>query len=72
VTDIDLPQDLYTAKGAEKLKATILRYWLDRGYVNVRAETYQISSGIWGVRSNLVNGLPPKRLRKARIRLAAA
>lgn len=68
MTDIDLPQDLYTAKGAEKLKATILRYWLDRGYVNVRAEIFEISKGLWSVRSNLVNGMPlgaPYRARAA-------
>jgi hypothetical protein len=60
--------DNYTARGADKLKATILRYWLDRGFVNVRAERYEVSEGIWGIRSNLVNGLPP---RQGRVRLAA-
>lgn len=59
--------DNYTANGADKLKAVILRYWLDRGFVNIRAEKYEISPGIWGVRSNLVNGLPPSRKRKARL-----
>ena len=66
VTDIDLPEDLHSPKGADKLKAVILRFWLDRGYSNVRAERYEISPGIWSVRSNLVNGLPP-RLRKVQL-----
>lgn len=66
MTDIDLPEDLHSPKGADKLKAVILRFWLDRGYANVRAERYEISPGIWSVRSNLVNGLPP-RLRKVQL-----
>ena len=66
MTDIDLPEDLHSPKGADKLKAVILRFWLDRGYSNVRAERYEISPGIWSVRSNLVNGLPP-RLRKVQL-----
>jgi hypothetical protein len=59
--------DNYTAKGADKLKATILRYWLDRGFVNVRAERYELSPGIWGIRSNLFNGLPPAKQPRARL-----
>lgn len=51
--------DNYTAKGAERLKATILDYWAARGYLNVRVEKYEVWDGAWGLRSNLVGGLPP-------------
>ena len=52
--------DNYTAKGAERLRNTILDYWATRGYLNVRVEKYEVWDGVWGLRSNLVNGLPPK------------
>lgn len=52
--------DNYTAKGAERLKATIANYWLAQGYTNVRVERYQVWEGVWGIRSNLVNGMPPE------------
>lgn len=52
--------DNYTAKGAERLRNTILDYWAARGYLNVRVERYQVWEGVWGLRSNLVGGLPPE------------
>lgn len=51
--------DTYSAKGAERIKATILAYWLAQGHTNVRVEKYEVWQGTWGIRSNLVNGLPP-------------
>ena len=57
--------DNYTAKGAEKLRATIAKYWLDRGYPSVRVEKYELWAGTWGIRSNLVAGLPPRRAEAA-------
>lgn len=59
--------DNYTASGAEKLRASIARYWLGQGYTNVRVETYQLWTGTWGIRSNLVNGLPPRNAARARL-----
>ncbi len=52
--------DLFSKTGARLLAAVIIKYWADRGY-HVVAESYP-ADGYWGVRSNLVNGLPPKHL----------
>jgi hypothetical protein len=52
--------DLFSRTGARLLAEVIMKYWLDRGY-HVFAEGYP-ADGYWGVRSNLVNGLPPKHL----------
>lgn len=52
--------DTYSARGADRLKATIVNYWLAQGYTSVRVERYQVWEGTWGIRSNLVNGLPPE------------
>jgi hypothetical protein len=67
-----MPQiaDNYTAKGAERLRSTILDYWASQGYTNVRVEKYEVWDGVWGLRSNLVNGLPPSApARRARTEL---
>ncbi len=53
------PADLYTRRGAEYLSAKIAAYWSARGFV-VRAEPREVSEGLWGVRTNLVNGMPPR------------
>lgn len=52
--------DYYTKHGAGVLADTITRYWADRGHPQVYAERYQDGLG-WFVRSNLVNGLPPRK-----------
>lgn len=52
--------DLFSKRGARLLAEVIMKYWKNRGY-HVFAEGYPMS-GNWGVRSNLVNGLPPKHL----------
>lgn len=60
--------DLFSKTGARLLARVITEYWLNRGY-HVLAEGYPMgfgagnwNTGNWGVRSNLVNGLPPKHL----------
>jgi hypothetical protein len=57
--------DLFSKVGARLLAAVIVKYWHDRGHF-VFAEGYPMTdvsiAGKWGVRSNLVNGLPPKHL----------
>ncbi|WP_156436076.1 hypothetical protein [Bradyrhizobium pachyrhizi] len=50
--------DLYSKKGARLLAQVIADYWLNRGHI-VFVESFQIpETGLWGVRSTLVNGLP--------------
>jgi hypothetical protein len=54
--------DLLSKRGAKLLAETIVNYWHERGYLVV-AESFALPAvGSWGVRSNLVNGLPPKHL----------
>lgn len=54
--------DLLSRQGSRLLAEAIAGYWLGRGHL-VFAEGYPLGdSGAWGVRSNLVNGLPPKHL----------
>lgn len=52
----------YSHHAAGVLAKTIETYWRERGHGNVRAERYELDGfpNHWGVRSNLVNGLPPK------------
>ena len=53
-------------KGASELAATIRNFWLAQGYegIETRIELEQISSisrhGVWVVRSNMRNGVPPR------------
>lgn len=56
--------DLFSKTGARLLAEVIIKYWLARGHL-VKAEGFAMDGkwgGKWGVRSNLVNGLPPKHL----------
>lgn len=53
--------DLFSKTGARLLATVIIKHWHNRGYL-VFAEGYPMGPGKWGVRSNLVNGLPPKHL----------
>lgn len=55
--------DFLEKHGAGLLVEHILAYWQKRGFLAVRVERYQLESGAWGVRSNLVGGLPPHRRR---------
>lgn len=54
--------DSLTKRGAAVLAATINAFWIDRGHPNVKAERYELPGfdDVWGVRSNLVQGKPPK------------
>lgn len=54
--------DLYSQAGAEALKKRIVAYWKARGFAAV-VHRYQNPAfpGLWFVRSNLVNGYPPRR-----------
>lgn len=50
--------DLYSRKGARLLAEKIANHWLARGHI-VLVEAFQIPETIyWGVRSNLIDGLP--------------
>lgn len=52
--------DTYTHHGAGRLAGIIRDYWAKRGHT-VTVERFLIAApNLWGVRSNLVNGLPPK------------
>lgn len=60
MTDSPFPAhtDFLSRHGAALLAQHIVAFWKQRGYV-VRTERYPIpNSDAWGVRSNLVNGLP--------------
>lgn len=56
------PQDTFSYTGAETIARIIRDFWHSRGYPRVRVERYELpeSRRSWGVRSNLVNGLPPE------------
>lgn len=59
-TTIDVT-DLYSRKGARLLAEVIANYWLKAGYI-VLVEAFPVTGfELWGVRSNLVNGLPTKK-----------
>lgn len=54
--------DLLSKRGSRILAEAIVKYWADRGF-HVVAEGYPLPDSVtWGVRSNLINGLPPKHL----------
>jgi hypothetical protein len=55
--------DYFSNAGASALAETITTYWHSRGYPWVEAERFPIAErpSMWGVRSNLVDGLPPTR-----------
>lgn len=59
--------DYYTKHGAGTLADMVNAYWAKRGVSHVLAERYPMgSTGAWGVRSNLVGGLPPPQKRAPR------
>jgi hypothetical protein len=68
-------RDLLDRDGAQRLAEQLDAWWHQRGYPNVRHTVEWIglgrhagkrrghvekSSGVWTVRSNLTNGLPPR------------
>lgn len=54
--------DTYSQHGAGILASWIEDYWRKRGFKAIRAERYEIADGFWGVRSNMVNGWPPREV----------
>jgi len=66
-----MENDSYSFEGAFRLAAKVEDYWHRRGHHNVKAEPFSIghfqfmphthtkAQERFGVRSNLVNGLPP-------------
>lgn len=69
----DTPKlDFYTKNGAGVLAAVITNYWKRRGYPDVRVDRYQIPhTTAYGVRSNIVNGFPPRTLTARSVMTAA-
>jgi hypothetical protein len=58
--------DLLSKHGSGLLADAINAYWHDRGYRTVKAERYlMVGTKAWGVRSNLVAGLPPRLMARA-------
>lgn len=59
------------AKLAMKVARKLMNYWRARGYPEVVAELVEEPAGdhgaAWGVRSNLINGLPPSALKRGRL-----
>lgn len=56
-----------THSGATRLALIITNYWMARGYQpTVTVEPVRISPerNVWGVRSDMINGHPQKKLRK--------
>ena len=55
--------DLMSFHGAGILAEMIENYWHEWGHTNVKAYRVEISHRItsYGVKSNLVNGLPPRK-----------
>jgi hypothetical protein len=54
--------DHYTKAGAKALAERIERFWRSQGYRGVTVQAHQIPGfDMWGVRSNLVAGLPAVR-----------
>jgi hypothetical protein len=62
--------DLYDFKGAGVLAKHIERFWKARGYKGIVVERFEIpgTRKSFGVRSNMVNGFPPKQAVLAMVR----
>jgi hypothetical protein len=57
-------QDLCTRSGADAIVRHLTDYWTTRGYSGIRVEKYELpgtTGGSWGVRSNMVGGVPPAK-----------
>lgn len=52
--------DGFSKDGADALALSIMTFWREHGHNTVKAWTYRLSAATpdWGVRSNLVSGLP--------------
>lgn len=56
--------DYFTRTSARKLAHQIENYWHARGHKHVRVQAVRLEgfdSLMYGIKSNLVNGLPPRR-----------
>lgn len=55
--------DYMTPVGARVLADRIVAYWLDRGYAGIKM-LFECSplTEAWSVRSNMVNGFPPREV----------
>jgi hypothetical protein len=60
--------DFFSKYGAGLLAEHIQKVWVKRGHGNVVATIEKIASfpSLWAVKSNLVNGLPPARVKRGR------
>lgn len=57
--------DALSKHGAGLIADAVMNYWVRQGYGHVRAERFPIAdTASWGVRSNLVAGQPPIRVRR--------
>lgn len=57
--------DALSRHGAGLLCDAVMDYWVRKGVGHVVAQRYQVEgTASWGVRSNLVGGLPPARVRR--------
>lgn len=56
--------DSFKQEGSLKLASIIKQYWRDRGYdVSIRVEYFVTAhGGTYAVRSDLINGMPQRRL----------
>lgn len=57
--------DLNSGHGANLVRNVIRAFWHGRGFLSVQVDAYPLGPalpGKYGVRSNLVNGLPPSHL----------
>ena len=63
--------DGFSKDGADAIALSIATFWKGRSAEGVRAWSYRLPTGDWGVRSNLVGGMPPSpaRLEQRRRRL---
>lgn len=62
-------RDTLARSGAHELAAEIQAWWHKRGFPQVRVWVEQVfgkecARETWGVRSNLVGGLPPREVRE--------
>lgn len=51
--------DFLTRHGADLIATHLVAYWRARGFQGLRATPYEVTPGTWGVRSNMVGGIPP-------------
>jgi hypothetical protein len=57
--------DALSKFGAGLIADAVMDFWVRRGFGNVHAERFPVEgTNSWGVRSNLIAGLPPIRRRK--------